>query len=316
MRSNGDAASTRPKAAGRSEMTDSGIVKTAFDIAVTITNVTAGFRTTGIWPLNTEIFREEEFLPSQVTDRALPPTVLVHEDSVVQTDDPEIPRTSREAERTPSPPINDSLYYNHTVSNTNANAEVSCTSTILSSNQDDAPTPDSLYPVPLTSKVSITSAGISEVSSTSNTSTVTTAVSVFSPEAIRPLPQAEARKNTQKRRKIKSAILTDTPVKNELEAIEARRNTKKVKRPALNLENKTKKSVSKTRRNCKNKGKISEKESSDSDDGDCFCVVCMESFSQSVPKEEWIQCIECKSWAHLACTEGDLFYVCHNCFSE
>ncbi|CAH1982597.1 unnamed protein product [Acanthoscelides obtectus] len=267
-----------------------------------------GFRTTGIWPLNTEIFREEEFLPSQVTDRALPLTVLVHEDSVVQTD--------VQTERTPSPPINDSIYYNPTVSNTNANAEVSCTPKILSSNQDDASTPDSLYPVPSTSKVSITSAAISEVSSTSNTSTVTTAVSVFSPEAIRPLPQAEARKNTQKRRKIKSAILTDTPVKNELEAIEARRNTKKVKRPALNLENKTKKSVSKTRRNCKNKGKISEKESSDSDDDDCFCVVCMEPFSQSVPKEEWIQCIECKSWAHWACTKGDLFYVCHNCFSE
>ncbi|CAH1962197.1 unnamed protein product [Acanthoscelides obtectus] len=119
-----------------------------------------GFRTTGIWPLNTEIFREEEFLPSQVTDRALPPTVLVQEDSVVQTNDPEVPRTSREAERTPSPPIKDSLYYNPTVSNTNANAEVSCTPTILSSNQDDAPTPDSLYPMPSTSKVSITSSAI------------------------------------------------------------------------------------------------------------------------------------------------------------
>ncbi|CAH2013171.1 unnamed protein product, partial [Acanthoscelides obtectus] len=170
-----------------------------------------GFRTTGIWPLYTEIFREEEFLTSWVTDRALPPTV-VHEGSVIQYDKPQVPRTSREAKRSPRPLINDLPYYNTTVSNTDKNAEVS----------------SSLHSVPSTLKASITSIG-------------------------------------------------ETP---------------KSKKTCARPESKTMKLVS-TRRNYKKKGKTSEKESSDCDDDDCFCLVCMGPFSQSVPKKEWIQCIEC-----------------------
>lgn len=32
--------------------------------------------------------------------------------------------------------------------------------------------------------------------------------------------------------------------------------------------------------------------------------------------EKWIQCTNCKLWAHEECTKGCLAYVCHNCDSE
>ncbi|CAH1961770.1 unnamed protein product [Acanthoscelides obtectus] len=57
----------------------------------------------------------------------------------------------------------------------------------------------------------------------------------FSPEALRPLPKAPPRKGHQRnRRKIRSAVLTDTPIKDEIAAIEASR--KNVKRHATDIE--------------------------------------------------------------------------------
>ena len=44
----------------------------AFTSAASPTNIISGFRSTGIFPLNTDIFTEEDFLPSDVTDRPYP----------------------------------------------------------------------------------------------------------------------------------------------------------------------------------------------------------------------------------------------------
>lgn len=56
--------------------------------------------------------------------------------------------------------------------------------------------------------------------------------------------------------------------------------------------------------------------SEEEDDDDCFCLVCLEPFSNSKAKEKWIQCIECKKWAHELCTPGpNNFYTCQNCES-
>lgn len=47
-----------------------------------------------------------------------------------------------------------------------------------------------------------------------------------------------------------------------------------------------------------------------------YCVVCLSSYSESRPKEVWIQCSQCKLWAHEACTPGFPIYLCHNCDSD
>nr|CAI5825316.1 unnamed protein product [Callosobruchus analis] len=85
-----------------------GIVKTSFDIAITVKNVTAGFQATGIWPLNTKIFGDEEFLPSQVTNRSLPPSDAP-DCSIVQADESQL-QSARENNRTPSPSVINTSY--------------------------------------------------------------------------------------------------------------------------------------------------------------------------------------------------------------
>lgn len=52
-----------------------GIVKTSFDIAVTPRNISSGFIHTGLWPVNTKIFQDADYLPSQITDRPLATSV-------------------------------------------------------------------------------------------------------------------------------------------------------------------------------------------------------------------------------------------------
>lgn len=47
------------------------MVSYAFPKAFTTSNITAGFKATGIWPFDRHIFPQEAFLPSRTTDRPL-----------------------------------------------------------------------------------------------------------------------------------------------------------------------------------------------------------------------------------------------------
>nr|CAD7203937.1 unnamed protein product [Timema douglasi] len=49
------------------------LVGKAFPLACTPTNVMHGFKVSGIYPLNENIFQDHEFLASNVTDRPIPP---------------------------------------------------------------------------------------------------------------------------------------------------------------------------------------------------------------------------------------------------
>lgn len=62
---------------------------------------------------------------------------------------------------------------------------------------------------------------------------------------------------------------------------------------------------------------VYETESENEEDEDCVCIICLAPFSQSKPGEEWIQCQECKKWAHTKCANSpDKFYTCINCYSD
>lgn len=45
------------------------IVKQALPITATMSNIQSGFKVSGIWPYNLDIFTEEEFMPRYVTDQ-------------------------------------------------------------------------------------------------------------------------------------------------------------------------------------------------------------------------------------------------------
>ncbi|KAJ3666433.1 hypothetical protein Zmor_001875 [Zophobas morio] len=228
-----------------------GIVGNAIPLALVPNNVTSGFKVSGIYPFNRDIFSDQDFLPSYVTDR-------------------------------PNP------------------------------NQESA---NLLQPVEMTTNTlsPSTSAQAESWSSTSasSASTISAIESAFSPEAIRPLPKAQERKNTkQQRKKRKSAILTDTPVKDELEAEQVAR-ANKAEKPKRNLFSENF-SVSSNKK--KKYQRKQHKQESSSEEEETFCLVCDGNYSNS--KDSWLQCTRCKRWAHEKCANRNLFYVCHNCDSD
>ena len=73
------------------------VVSYAFPKAMTPTNITAGFRATGIYPYDRNIFPPEKFLPASTTDRPLPAPAQPRSDGEA----PALPRPSEEAPSSP-----------------------------------------------------------------------------------------------------------------------------------------------------------------------------------------------------------------------
>ena len=138
----------------------------AFNLAMTPQNILSGFQSSGIYPLNPDVFTEQDYLPSDVTDR-LEVTQGDCEMDTAPTSEPEATATTTAAACSPPQP-----------------------------------------------------------------SQSTSAISQHtSPADIIPLPKAKPRRNSTNRRRIKSAIITDTPDKDrrlaEQEASKSKGKAKK-----------------------------------------------------------------------------------------
>lgn len=117
-------------------------------------------------------------------------------------------------------------------------------------------------------------------------------------------PTKKRGKKTKTERSVQNSDDSEDLGKN-LEEKDTKNKTKKTRRPIKKRGNKTMRE-----RAVQKKG-----ESSDEDDADeTYCLVCFESYSTST--EDWVSCVDCKSWSHFACTKQNKYYVCHNCQSE
>ena len=149
----------------------------AFVLSMTPANIQAGFRASGIYPFNRDIFTDDEFQPAEVTDQPM--------------EDP-----NSAGVEPPSTPIN-------------------------------------LAPgTPSTSTSAVISIPHAQTSGVEKVTTLTKPIISVTPEQILPLPKARARKPSN-RRKVKCAILTDTPEKNELENAQKQKEKKTRKKKKL-----------------------------------------------------------------------------------
>lgn len=169
------------------------MVGKAFPRAMTPSNIQSGFRVSGICPLDRDIFSDDEFMPSDVTDRPIPV-------DVPRTDAAEIP-------------ISRSTASSASVVAASSSSASASTSTVATSSSCSTEVTASVMSVPVPST--------SATASASNTT-----ASAMTPEDIRPFKKAPPRQKKGGRKPGRTRILTDTPEKLELER-EAEKRQKK-----------------------------------------------------------------------------------------
>lgn len=130
-------------------------------------------------------------------------------------------------------------------------------------------------------------------------------------EEILPLPKAKLEMKKRKRKSQGSTILTSTPNMDEIK--QSQNKPKDENRDRYPKRQKVKSNVT-------DRFDASDSETEDpfdtDDDEEVSCIFCNELFSQSKPREMWVQCQSCKEWAHCACagiSPKSKLFVCDIC---
>ena len=257
------------------------IVKQVWDDTFTVSNITAGFEKSGVQPYNSEVFKESDFSPSDVTDRPDPtrqPQVTAqrveHQDNIEVID---------AAQSQSDDDIDNSTLDADTVDGTAGDGAIPSGTAENGSDMGEA----AVDGADLNDTAVGGAAAIEDPPIAGH--------SRFSPVSIRPHPKAGPRKETTtKRKKQKATVWTDTPEKNLVERQKhEREKVRKVLIP-------------------KKKGQHAKNRNKQTEVDDTFCLVCFEQWRKD--GKEWVQCLSCHEWAHTDCISGnDLFYTCDNC---
>lgn len=148
---------------------------------------------------------------------------------------------------------------------------------------------------------------------------LTSSFETASPKDILPIPAVQINESRKKYRRGKTAVITSTPYKKELEALHLSKNvTAKRSKLSKNVSAKN----SKSSKNVTTKNSKLQKKTRPSTSGqeDSVCFYCNDTnhtYLQST--ENWVQCQLCGRWAHTACAgvdDGDLEEVLICIFCE
>lgn len=293
-----------------------GLLSTAWPSAMTPNNILSGFKVCGISPFNRDIFDDSEFLPGYSCDKPLDDEQTEFRNNNFSPG-PQLVKNFKEIPELQSA----SSTQNHSHSPDRDIDEQNSPQPACSFWNNEASQSPKIQTL---DKINILEQIIVKLPNSCDSDD-------RSPnplEKIRPLPRVGP-KNTHQERKIRkkrqSAIITDTPEKDALqeEQLSKKKKVEKVTRKIYDSESKSKGEHEKKRcENSKNKKKkkdnIKPNLCEESEDEECFCLMCGESFKASRPKEEWIQCSSCKMWAHEECASPDnkFYYQCTNCNSD
>ena len=185
------------------------LVGRAYPLAFTPSNITSGFAVSGIEPFNAEIFQDDDFIAASVTDRHEPaaaaalPTIVAANESTGNSSPSGVHSAAAANDATRGPSTLTS-HCRPTENVTPSTSNVTVNSRFIAVNQSpDQPTtstPTDMEP--------------------SHSSPITL-------EKLRPFAiKAGARKSTGGRKRQKTRILTDTPVRDEILAIQEERKKK------------------------------------------------------------------------------------------
>lgn len=267
-----------------------GLFCNAFLKAATMLVAINGFRKTGIWPVNPDVFGDEDFLAADTTD--LP---LVNDQDTLGTPH-QLISPSLQIQTTAAAPASSgtSNVQPPTILDTQQSVNLTLESSVNTQSSTTL-NPDSLMD--------------SQLSATHSPATLmnvqppvtpppgpSSAFKVLTPSNILPIPKASRQKRVTRKRG-KTAIITSSPYKAELE------QSKPKPKKNANKVMKKKKTGKNSKENC-------------ADDEDVECLYCGEWYSQS--EEGWISCRACKRWAHCSCAgeddnDDESLHICSFC---
>ena len=279
-----------------------GILKKALPNAITPSNIQTGFRVSGIYPFNRDIFSDDDFMPAAVTDRPEPiPSSSASPNTTNQQqlsqNNTSISTGNLQIESEPS-----------RVRNSSRSPSTIVCLTTSPRPSTPRPTHKTLKPQNATAtpspKPSTSRATHEDLKSQNSTANLLEKL-YFSPSDIRPTPKAGERLNTRKgRKKRKATIWTDTPNKLELEREQENKRKKETKHKAKGSG--VKRNITQQKKKVKTLSESSEEE-------ETLCLFCCGAYLNSKPNEKWIQCTVCRRWAHLECSDSSPFFICPNC---
>ncbi|CAM1305346.1 Uncharacterised protein r2_g1513 [Pycnogonum litorale] len=251
------------------------IFATAYNKCASIEKAVNGFRSCGLWPLNSDVFGPDDFAAADELECAAQPSVpqpstsqtpvLQPSTSQSSVHEPLISQSSVSQPSTSQPPVFQPSIFQTSV------------------------------PQPSTSQPSVLHHSTSQPSvpqpSTSQTS----------------IPQLSSPKDVHSPRKVLRAL---SPMVTKRLGIN--RKTEKAEILTV-IDYKEKRKPSKKTSSVSKKKKSSAVPRSKFANVDYCCIVCDEPFASSMSKEKWIQCGICQLWSHELCTSGDKIYVCDFC---
>lgn len=266
----------------------------AYGKTASVQNACNGFKSTGLWPVNPDIFPDHFFEPSETTN--IPMASTADNPDQIQDDD-----------LLPSLPID--LEAGEIMTQIQNEAPEPSLEPSTSSSNPSKPS-DSSVAIVVTNDIPNILTGHSDISQPSTSSFPMTSPLAVPVNVISPVPRGKFVSGQGKRKPKKRTttfLLTSSPNMVELKLKRAETEAKKPTRKRIQAITKS----------------LYVNEDSDEDgldqeveEDDCACIYCNDLYSRSKPGEGWLRCMKCSRWVHAACADlpkRTKIFVCELC---